>query len=184
MRINWIYSANYSPPPTIDLDAIKSVGPSWGSWKSWRACGTDNVVCHDLTQSKALIQREFQASCNFYVPRSLYQDLNRPTGVKLYDGEFREEVDDLEDIISMHLSSAMSDVVLLLGFDFGKKEPQVDKLKQHRQQNRFGLTRQVIANNPTVQWVLVDHPNQIDKSYAEITNLTCDNIDNVLKLLT
>lgn len=184
MRINWIYSSNYSPPLTIDLDVIKSVGPSWGSWKSWRACGTDNVICHDLAQGKALIQRNFQTMCNFYVPRGSYQDLNRPTGVKLYDGDFREEVDDLEDIIAMHLAVSMSDIVLLVGFNFGKKEPLADKFKQHRQQNRFGLTRQVIANNPTVQWVLVDHPTQIDKSYSELTNLTCDNIDNVLKLLT
>lgn len=183
MRVNWIFSAVYNPAPEIDLERIKSIGPTWGSYKSWRACQSDNVICHDLVQSQALLKRAFQAVCNFYLPRANYQDLGRPLGVKLYDGDYKAQVDDLEDIIAMHLVAANSDIVLMCGFDLGKPEITDDRYDKHKLVNRHGLIRQIIHGNPKVQWVLVDHTKKLDKAYENLDNLTCDTMDNALQLL-
>lgn len=183
MRINIVFSASYNPGPEIDVDAVKDIGSTWGSWRSWRACSTDNVVCYDTSRARQMIERNFQNSCNFYIPKAIYQDLGRPPRVKLYDGNYVEKVVDLEDIITMHLVASMSDIVLLFGFDFATPETSDDVFKRHQIQNRHGLQRQVVASNPEIQWVLVDHLNDLDKNYKELTNLTCDKIQNVLHLL-
>jgi hypothetical protein len=183
MRVNWIFSANYNPEPEIDLDAMHNVGPSWGSWRSWRACNTNNVVCHERSRISDLLAREFQSVCNFYIPKSIYQEVGRPPGVRLYDGGFNDEVDDLEDIIAMHLVTTNSDLVLLAGFDFSEKEAKVDMIHQHRARNRLGLTQRVVANHPEIQFVLVDHSKSLDRVYSGLPNLTCDVMKNVLQLL-
>jgi hypothetical protein len=85
MKITWIVAHGYQFDPSVDLDRVKHVGSIWGSWTTWRGCGTDNVICSDFGKSKELLTRAFHSVCNFYVPSSHYQDLGRPVGVKLYD---------------------------------------------------------------------------------------------------
>jgi len=183
MRINWIFAADYQIDPTIDTQQIKNIGATWGSWKTWRSCQTDNVICDDLSKGRELLKRAFQAVCNFHVPRRYYQDLGRPVGTRLYDGVFAEQVDDIEDIIALHLVLDISDIVLLTGFDLRKPTPTSDRFEQHKIQNRLGLIRSVIQNYPEVQWVLVDHPGELDKGFQNIANLTCDQFQNVIQLL-
>jgi hypothetical protein len=183
MKINWIFSSTYNPGPEIDLEAVKNIGSSWGSWRSWRSCGTDNVICHDRGQAETMLARSFQKSCNFYIPQSTFQALGRPVGVRLFDGEYQQEVLDLEDIIALHLVSGISDLVLMAGFDLSTPEPVDDKLTKHRIQNRLGLLHQLFVSNPTVQWVLVDHPKKPDLAYSKLENLTCDEMKSVLQLL-
>lgn len=183
MRINCVFSSTYSIDPGVDIDELKSVGSTWGSWKSWRSCSTDNVICHDYGKAKELLTRNFQFGCNFYLPREHFVNLGRPPNVKLYDGEFRQEVVEIEDIIALNLVSKSSDIILLFGFDLSAHPPVADRFEQHRVQNRLGLLRSAIVSDPGVQWVLVDHPKKIDKAYAEITNLACDVMKNVLQLL-
>jgi len=183
MRINWVFAANYQIDPTVDITQIKNIGATWGSWKTWRSCETDNVICDDLAKGQDLLKRAFQAVCNFYLPRRHYQDLGRPVGTRLYDGEFNELVDDIEDIIALHLVAGISDIVLLKGFDLRQPPVIEDRYEKHRVQNRLGLTRSAILNNPEVQWVLVDHPGKLDKGFEDIANLTCDSFQNVIQLL-
>ena len=183
MRVSWVIAGGYQLDPTLDPDQLKSVGPIWGSWRTWRGCATDNVICNDFSKSRELLDRAFQAVCNFYVPRKFYQELGRPIGLKLYDGEFNQEADGLEDIIAMHLSAGISDIVLLLGFDFGEIRVLDDRLQQHKNTNRHGLIRSVIGADDRIQWVAVDHGVEMDKSYQNFPNLTCDIMENVLKLL-
>ena len=183
MRVSWVFSANYSIDPSIDPERTKSVGPSWGSWRSWRACNTDNVICDDLSKSRELIGRAFQAVCNFYTRKSYYTDLNRPVGVRFYDGEYSQQCADIEDIVAMHLASENSDIVILAGFDLGKITPPTDPLERHRLINRHGLQYSMIAHSEPVQWVVIDHPAELDKSYQNLSNLTCDTMENVLQLL-
>lgn len=183
MRINWVYANGHQIDPAVNIDTIKSIGPSWGSWKTWRPCQTDNVICHDLAKCRELMQRAFQAVCNFYIPRGFYQDLGRPLGTRLYDGDFKSDVDDIEDIIAMHLVAASSDLVLLTGFDLGAKELPADPLEKHKLKNRAGLIRSVIVGYPDVQWVLIDHATELDVAYQNLSNLTCDSLKNVLQLL-
>lgn len=183
MLVNWIFADGYQLDPTIESERIKSIGPTWGSWRTWRSCNTDNVICHDLTKASELIGRAFQAVCNFYVPKKFYQELGRPMGVKLYDSEFAFETEHIEDIVSMHLASESSDIVLLVGFDLSTPVPSNDKVTETKILHYHGMLRSKIQNSEKVQWVLVDHRNPLDIAYQNLSNLTCDTMENALKLL-
>ena len=182
VKISWVAAADYKLDPAVDAEQVKSVGLVWGSWQTWRGCSTDNVICHQQHKSRELLDRAFQAVCNFYVPRSLYEPLGRPVGVRFYDGDFDQQLDNIEDIVAMHLAAAGSDIVLLLGFDLVMPETVTDRFDRHKLTNRHGLIRSAISERPTVQWVAVD-THDLDKSYQTLPNLTCDTMPNVLQLL-
>ena len=184
MNINWILANDYVPDPTIDLDQLKTCGALWGGWQTWRASGTDNVICHDTAKARDLIQRAFHAVCNFYVPSSAYAMLDRPQGVRLYEGEFVHDLDNHEEIVALHLTAGISDIVLLLGFDLSEAKPLPDRLEQHRATNYRNLIRQAMKDNAQTQWVLVDHDQPIGKDFGELANLTTDTLTNVIGMLT
>ena len=184
MRVNTIFSADYVPQSAESIQQLQDLAPSWGSWKSWQSCNTHNVICHEINHARALLKRNIQSSCNFYIPQKLFQPLNRPNGVHFYQGDFLEDMANLEDVIAMHLVSIQSDLVLLFGFDISNPGVIDDRLQQHRVKNRLGLIRHAIAVNSGVQWVLVDHEKQPDQSYQSLSNLTCDKMSNVLQLLS
>jgi hypothetical protein len=183
MKVTWIVAAGYSPDKPIDSESLKKIGPIWGSHRTWRDYNTDNVVCHDLDRGRQLIVRAFQAVCNLYLPKKHFADLGRPLGVRLYDGDFDQPVDDIEDIISMHLASQNSDICLLVGFDLALPESIEDRYQAHVIKNRHGMIRSVIAATPNVQWAVIDHSGNLDKSYQKLPNLTRDTMENALKLL-
>lgn len=183
MRINWVVASTYQLDPAIDVDSIKNVGPIWGSWRTWRSCATDNVICHDSAKSRDLVARNFQNDCNFYVPESDLTKLGRPLGVRVYGGSYHQEVDHIDDIIALHLSAAQSDIVILMGFDLSGIKDIDDKFELHKNKNYHGLVRSVIAAHPETQWVVVDHEKKLDKNYQTLPNLTCDTFKNVLQLL-
>lgn len=182
MNISWVLSDSAILDPLQDISALKNIGAFWGSWRTWRAYQTDNVICNDSVKANDLIQREFQKSCNFYIPNSVFQQLSRPEGVNLYEGSFTHDVEHRDEIVAMHLVTGTSDIVLLLGFDFTEHPPNPDRLQEHRVQNYRGLARQAIKDNDHIQWVLVDHPGEIVKDMS-LDNLTVDTMSNVLKLL-
>lgn len=183
MRVSWVVAQGHALDPSINIEAVRSIGSLWGSWQTWRAWSTDNVICHDRARARELLDRAFQAVCNFYVPRAQYEFLQRPVGVKLYEGDYNMEVDGLEDIVAMHLAGSQSDIVLLLGYDLSPLAAPDDRLERHKLQNRHGLMRGTMVANDQVQWVLVDHPAELDKAYQTLPNLTCDTMANVLQLL-
>lgn len=183
MRISSVYAATYLPGAGLSPARMQEIGPTWGSWRTWQTCATHNVVCHDLVQARTLLRRALQAVCNFHAPQALYQDLERPMGVRWYQGDFREDCHDIEDIIAMHLAAAQSDLVLLLGFNVTAPGVITDRLEQHRVRNRLGLLRSCIQNHSAVQWVLVDHALELDTAFATLPNLTRDSVANVLQLL-
>lgn len=183
MRVNVVYAAT---TPALDAgvkERIKKIGPAWGSWKTWTACQTDNVICHDLAKARELCHRAIQAVCNFYLPEKFFQPLNRPQGVQFYQGDFQQEAHDLEDVIALHLVADRSDLVLLFGFDLSTPVQSSDRMENHRITNRMGLLRQILASTADVQWVLVDPVGEIDSAFGSISNLTCDTLHNVLQLL-
>lgn len=183
MRVNWIFADGYHLDPSRDPDQIKGIGPAWGSWRTWRSCGTDNVICHDFGKARDLVGRAFHAVCNFYIPNKHFADLGRPIGARLYEGEFQHDLDHLEDIVAMHLVAPSSDIVLLVGFDLSPIPTDLDPHSLVKAKNYHGLARSIMVADPAVQWVLVDHPSAIDPVFGELTNLTCDQFDNVLQLL-
>lgn len=183
MRVSWAIAEGHRFPLDVNLDQIKNVGPTWGSWKTWRDCNTDNVICHYRPKAQELIGRAFQAVCNFYIPKKYYQDLNRPVRVKLYDGDFEHDLDHAEDVIALHLAAAENDIVLMLGYNLTKLDPPADAYQKHKLVNYHGMIRSIVNNNPDVQWVLIDHVGALDKAYQSMSNITCDSMENVLKLL-
>lgn len=181
MRSCWIVADDFVSPH-IEPQTLKDVAPVWGSWKTWRAWNTDNVLCHDENKSRELIQRAFQAVCNFYVPKKQYAELGRPLKVNLYEGDFPGEMDRPEEIVAMHLVAENNDLVLLLGYNL-TEITETDKYLKHKALNYQNAFRATVNTYPDTQWVLIDHPGDLAKSFQTIPNITCDNFDNVLKLL-
>lgn len=180
MNINWVISDSIAADPTLDFDRFKDLGSLWGSWRTWRTCGTDNVICHELADAQNLIQRDFHKQCNFYIPNSNYVALDRPVGVKLYEGNFQHDVDHREEIISMHLASSSCDIVLLLGFDFQELPKNPDRLVEHRAHNYWGLAYQIIKDTPSVQWLAINHPGKVRAEIAKLENFSQDKLNNIL----
>lgn len=184
MNVAWVLAEGFVLDPLFDIEQLKSIGSFWGGWRTWRSNATDNVVCFDQSQASDLIARSFHKNCNLFIPKSAYQFLNRPSGVKMFDGEFQHDVEHKDDIISMHLASGQSDIILLLGFDFSEQQRLEDRLLEHQAHNYRQLTKQVILSNPEVQWVLIDHPISVRKDLIEVSNLTSDTLTNVIDMLS
>jgi hypothetical protein len=185
MNISWVIADGYQVDPTIDLNILKNIGPIWGSWRTWRSCDTDNVICHNNTKAQELIQRDFQKNCNFFVPEKNFRDLGRPNGVQFYGGEFEQETHSIEDVVALHLAASRSGIVLMLGFNLQKIPTEIaDRFELHKIKNYHGLIHSLINKQSDIQWVLIDHNGPTDKSFGEMANLTNDTLKNVLDLLT
>lgn len=183
MNISWVVADDTFLAPDINIEQLKGVGSIWGSWKTWRSCQTDNVICSDIGQARELIQRNFNNICNFFVPKDAFVDLDRPPKVQLFDGKFNFEIDRPDELITLHLAASRSDIVLLLGFDWQPKDKKPDRLQEHRAQNYYMGVKHVIKDNPTTQWVLIDHPDSILTELVKLDNLTRDTLANVLEML-
>ena len=145
MQISAVFASTYQPQDPTDLLIVSKKLPTWGSWRTWRSCGTQNVVCWEQDQCEKLLRRAFQSVCNFYIPKKSWAPLNRPIGVKLFDGDFDRPVQDVDDIIAMHLASSTSDLVLLFGFDLSTPSATDDVMERHRILNRHGLIYNILS---------------------------------------
>ena len=182
MNVSWILADTIVLDPLADVKQMKEIGPLWGSWRTWRGCETDNVICHDMAKAKDLLMRQFQTSCNFYIPNTIWVALDRPEKVNLYEGDFLDEFQP-EEIVAMHLATSQSDIILLLVFDWTEKPKNPNKLLEHHAHVYKTLVKHCIENNPEIQWVLVDHPGAIMKMLNNLPNLTQDTMDTALSLL-
>ena len=181
-RISWALADTTVFDLAENLDDLKRLGPFWGSWRIWRSCQVDNVICHDQSKTDELIRRKFQTRCNFYIPDSVYVGLERPEGVRVYAGEFVHDVIGQEEIVALHLSATTSDIVLLYGWDFTKLIPDDDKLKFNQKLHHRNMVRQALANYNQVTWVIIDHKEELDPNIANIENVVIDNLTAVLDL--
>jgi hypothetical protein len=183
MNINWVLANQVVVDPLYNIDEMKSIGSFWGGWQTWRSCQTDNVICHDLQKAQDLVKRNFHTLCNLHVPSSSFVALDRPDRVRLYEGEFKHEVYNKEELVAMHLAATTSDIILLLGFNWETPKDTGDRLQNHYDHNYFGLTKEVIKNHPLVQWVLVDHIADVTVDFKTLPNLTRESLTGVLSLL-
>lgn len=181
MRINWVFADGYKLNPSAEIEQIKNIGATWGSWTTWHTCRTDNVICHSLSKAQELVSYGLHSQCNFYVPQQHYKELGNPSRVNQYHGNFEHDVDHAEDIVALHFVSSISDLVLLAGFDFGKITDTVDKSSQTKIQNYHGLIRAVIGSN-TTEWIAMDQTTDLAPIYQNLPNFTCDTMKNVLQL--
>lgn len=179
MKISWVFGNATSLDPTVDIARMKNLGSSWGGWQTWRMCQTDNVICNDMEKAHELIRRNFQSSCNLYIPNSVYVALSKPDNVQVYNGEFKHDVDNREEIVAMHLVAQTSDIILLLGFDLSERTVNDDKLMKHKQHNYLSLIKQVMLDT-NKQWVLLDHAQPPAGEFGKLPNLTNDTLENVL----
>jgi len=183
MNINWVLADDAVLDPAIDIGQLKDIGSLWGSWRGWRAYQTDNIICNDQRKAHELLQRQFNTLCNFYTSQDIYILLDRPEKVRIYEGKFVHDVDRQDEIIALHLAASLSDIVLLLGFDWAPQPKNPDKLQEHRNANYRGLVKHVVQDNPDIQWVLVDHAPDLMPDLAHLENLTIDTLPNVIELL-
>ncbi len=181
MKTAWIIADDFVSPD-VEPEQIKEIAPVWGSWRTWRAWSTDNVLCHDANKAQELLQRAFQAVCNFYTANKNYASLGRPPGINLYEGNFPGELDNPEEIIAMHLVAENNDLVLLLGYNLTEITIE-DKYQKHKKLNYQNAFRATLNTYPNVQFVLIDHPGDLAKSFQNIPNITCDKFQSVLQLL-
>jgi hypothetical protein len=61
-------------------------------------------------------------------------------------------------------------------------ENVTDRFERHKIMNRHGLMRSAISSMNNTQWVAIDCAD-MDKSYRNLPNLTCDTMQNALQLL-
>jgi hypothetical protein len=182
MNISWILSDSAALDPTQDVNDLKQLGAFWGSWRTWRAYQTDNVICHDMSKADELIRRQFQTHCNLYIPNSVYVNLDRPSGVRLYEGEFVHDVDRQEEIVAIHLAATTSEIVLLLGWDLAELTADADRFRTVQAQHHRNLVRQAMQDYDQVQWVVVDHPKPVDPNLLNLGNVVTDTLATVLAL--
>jgi len=182
MNISWVLADSATADPTVDAAELKRLGAFWGSWRTWRAWQTDNVICHDQSKAAELIKRNFQNNCNFYIPNSVYTSLDRPEGVRLYEGAFVHDVERQEEIVARHLAATTSDIVLLYGFNLTELEPDPDRLLAHKANHHRNHIRQAIKDFAQVQWVIVDHFGKLDPNLVNLDNVVTDNLQTVLAL--
>lgn len=182
-KISWVLSDSVQLDPTQDIEELKTLGAFWGSWRTWRVCETDNVICHDQVKAAELIRRDFQNTCNFYVPDTVHVNLDRPSGVKIYAGEFSHNVIHQEELVAMHLAATTSDIVLMLGWDLSELKPDPDPLTANRERHHRNMVRQAFLTYDQIQWVIVDHPNDLDKNIATLSNVVTDTLDSILGII-
>ena len=183
MRINWVVADRTVLPSDVNVADLKDIAAIWGSWRTWRGCGTDNVICNDATHARDLIKRRMNKQCNLYIPNAVYTQLDRPSSVRLYEGQFTFEIDNPDELIGIQLVSGQSDIVLLMGFDWRNKPVTEDRLAAHRAANYRRFVQDAIAATPAVQWVLIDHAGPIGSDLAHLGNLTQDSLESVIELL-
>lgn len=184
MRIAWVLADDTVLDHTVDVEKLKTVGSIWGSWRTWRGCSTDNVICNDDGKARDLLMREFNKLCNFYIPRTSFVDLDRPAGVNLFEGVFTFDVNRQDELIALHLAASQNDIVLLMGFDWKQQPKNPDRLAEHLAQNYRSTVKHAIKDNPQVQWVLIDHPETLMSELKNLDNLTQDSLTNVLEMLS
>jgi hypothetical protein len=184
VNINWVLADDAVINPGVSLKALKNVGSFWGSWKTWRAYSTDNVICYDPVKAEELVKKSLQGACNFYLSKTVHEQLGKPAGIRLYDGDFLgHAVDNRDEIIAMHLSSSICDIVLLVGFAWVDREFNNED-DQARYDTYINLVYNAVKSCPDVQWILLDHPGQLHTKMTGLDNLTTDTLVNVMRLLT
>ena len=183
MNVCWVLSQDI-PTGFVKHEVLTSVGPIWGPLSKWREYQSDNTVCYDLREAKQMINRAFHAVTHFYVPKDQYIDLGRPVGVRLFEGEFKDNaVANKEDIILMNLVASNNDIVLMLGFDLTPVDETLDPVEQRFEKAYIHNIKTIIKDNPNTQFVLVNYDNELAENFEGLENLTIDTVESVVDLL-
>jgi len=181
MKIAWIIGQEIKHD--LNLDLIDSIGPSWGSWKTWKKYKTDNCICTNREEATDLIQRAFHSMCNFYMMKDDFLQVGSPQGVKLFDGNFKNNtVTNKDDIVTLNLVAPDNEIILMSGFNFEPLDKDDPLAMLIREEYYFNINELMKANT-SVQFVLVDYPHKLATWANDLENLTIDTAQNVKTLL-
>ncbi len=181
MKISWVLGQEITED--LDLDLISSIAPSWGSWKTWKKYKTDNCICANADDAEKLIQRAFHALCNFYMMRDDFLHVGRPQGVKLFDGNFKNNtVTNKDDIVTLNLVVPENDIVLMSGFNLSPLDESDPLSLLIREEYYFNLN-ELMKEYENVQFVLVDYKHEMAQWAKDLPNLNVDTIASVRTLL-
>lgn len=163
MKISCVISRNVDK---VDAEKLRDLGPLYGSWTTWKEHKTDNVVCTDLTKAYELMNKAFHAVCNFHIPQKFKEEAGTLPRVQHFN--YIVDAVNSDDLAATYVAcSQNSAVVLLVGFDFSKKDANLTEL---------------LGRFDTVQFVGVSEiAAKVSKAYSKIENITFDTVENVIK---
>jgi hypothetical protein len=128
-----------------------------------------------------MITRGLNAVCNFFIPEALFLDLGRPPGIKMFGGTFTSDSYPFkDDLVALNLASQHSDIILMLGFEL---LPVDDEDEQTSIKNGYYAIANLVKSYANIQYVLVNHKDDLSVMFDKIANLSNDTAENVIKLL-
>ena len=184
MEICWVIQKDYDPTSGIGADRMKELCTTWGSHASWRRCQTDNCVVEDFAEARRLIDREFNLKTILWTHEENYDDLGRPEALSLHKITIDKTLQDKDDLVALALAGARYDLVMCIGFDISFHEEITDKLALHEHKRYLSAIANIVKGFNQTQFVFIDPPADPSENFAELPNITCDNIQNVLALVS
>lgn len=184
MEICWVVQSDYDPESGIGSARMKELCTVWGSYQSWRKCQTDNCVVEDFSEARRLIDRELNLKTNLWTHEENYDDLGRPEALSLHKITIDKTLQDKDDLVALALAGARYDLVMCIGFDISFHEEITDKLALHEHKRYLSAIANIVRGFDQTQFVFIDPPADPSENFAELPNITCDNIQNVLTLVS
>jgi len=180
----WIVQKDYDPNKHIGFEKMKTVCPIWGSWESWRTCVTDNIIVEDFSDARRLLDRELNTKTNMWTHEENFDLLGRPETLSLHNITIDKSLRDKNDLVAMALAAARHDLVLCAGFDLSFNGQETDKLERHEQKRYLSAVANIVRGFNQTQFVFIDLPTDPAENFDDLPNFTCDNIENVLLLVS
>lgn len=184
MEYCWVAQKNHDPSKNIGFEKMKAVCPIWGSWESWRTCATDNIIVEDFSDARRLLDREINTKTNLWTHEENFDLLGRPESLSLHNITIEKSLRDKNDLVALALAGARHDLVMCVGFDLSFNEQETDKLERHEQKSYLTAIANILKGFNQTQFVFIDLPSDPPENFTELPNFTCDNIENVLALVS
>lgn len=183
MEYCWLVHKDYNPESTIGVDKMKEIATMWGSWKSHRLCQTDNCIVEDLKDATSLIKRGFNLTTNLWTHEENYIPLERPEALSIHKIGIDKDLIDRDDLVALALAGARYDLVMVVGFNLSATESK-DKLEIHEHKRYLSAIANIVRGFNQTQFVFIDLPDDPAENFTGLENFTCDNIQNVLTLVS
>ena len=184
MEVCWLVQKDYDPESTVSVDRMKDVASIWGSWQSHRQCQSDNCVVDDYKNATTLLKRNFKLETNLWTHEDNFVGLGRPEALSLHKIGIDKDLQDRDDLVAMALTGARYDLVIALGFDLSFNTALTDKLEIHEHKRYLSAVANIIKGFTTTQFVFIDLPQEATQNFTKLENFSCDNIQNVLELVS
>jgi hypothetical protein len=184
MEICWVVQKDYNPNLGIGADSMNNICTTWGSHTSWRQCNTNNCVVEDYTEARRLIDRQFNLKTNLWIHEENYDDLGRPEALSLHKITIDKTLQDADDLVALALAGARYDLVMAVGFDISLHNEITDKLALHEHKKYLSAIANIVRGFSQTQFVFIDLPADPSENFDGLENVTCDNIQNVLTLVS